>query len=252
MSEAECIDREPAEVSAEGGAKPKFVPPPKPVRTEQDWANIAYLEKLRECIDEEKPEGLPMASIVKVIDYSEVPMANEKYALVTVYGPDDRVWRMCVFRGTVQVGDEMLFINDEAALPLDERWQAAKVCPFKQRVYKFGFGAKVRRMLPIVRRNIYANNNGVLFPPDGFERELRGARLGEDCSGRLNIECATELKLRQNAKKPKVQAPDEGGMAPAIIKAKRRSPAPRQKTKASYRFLGTVRWMRKDEVRGKR
>ena len=71
MSEAECIDWEPAEESAERGAKPKFVPPPKPVRTEQDWANIAYLEKLRECIDEEKPEGLPMASIVKVIDYSK-------------------------------------------------------------------------------------------------------------------------------------------------------------------------------------
>ena len=253
MFEAESIEASPAsEPVVDDGAMKKFVPPPKPVRTVQDWANIAYLEKLRECLDEEKPEGLPMACIVKVIDYSEVPMAGEKYALATVYGPDDRVWRLCVFRGTVQVGDDMLFVNDEAALPLDERWKEPQICSFKQRVYKFGFGVKVRRMLPIIRRNIYANNNGALFPLEGFERELRGARIGEDCSGRLNIECSTELKLRQNAKKPKPQAPDEAEMAPEIIKAKRKPPRPRQKTKASYNFLGTVRWMRKEEGKGKR
>ena len=32
------------EAPADDGANKKFVPPPKPVRTEQDWANIAYLD----------------------------------------------------------------------------------------------------------------------------------------------------------------------------------------------------------------
>ena len=243
---AEECDATP-EIVADDGEERKFVPPPKPVRTEQDWANIAYLEKLRECVDEEKPEGLPLACIVKVIESSDVPMAHDRYALVTVYGPDDRVWRMCMFRGLASVGDDMLFVSDDAALPIDERWVDPMVCPLKERVYKFGFGVNVRRKLPIVRRNIYANNNGVLFPPDDFAKELRGARLGEDCSARLNIESATELKLRQNAKKTK---------PPEILeeerRAKERRAKPKQKTKASYSFLGGVRWMRKGEVKGKR
>lgn len=240
----EMVDEEEtAEAPASEGAK-KFVPPPKPVRTEQDWANIAYLEKLRNCLDEEMPEGLPMASIVKVLEYSEVPMAHEKYAMVTVYGPDDRMWRMCVLRGTAQVGDEMLFINADAALPVEERWVDSMVCPLKERVYKFGFGIKVRRKLPITRRNIYANNNGVLYPLDDFEKDLRGVRLGEDCSGRLNIESATELKMRQNAKKPKPADENDTIVPPAILK--RRAHSQPKKTKASYNFLGSVRWMRKD------
>ena len=227
------------------GAKKKFVPPPKPVRTEQDWANIAYLEKLRDCIDEVMPEGLPMACIVKVLEYSEVPMAHDKYAMVTVYGPDDRMWKMCVLRGTAQVGDEMLFINADAALPVDDRWVDSMVCSLKERVYKFGFGIKVRRKLPITRRNIYGNNNGVLYPLDDFEKDLRNVRLGEDCSGILNVESATDLKERQNAKKQKPHAPDEIDLPPALRKKKVVQSKPK-KTKASYSFLNNVRWMRKD------
>ena len=237
-----CEQSDIAETTAEEKPAVKW---PKPVRTEKDWENIAYLQKLRDCPDEEMPEGLPMACIVKVIEYSEVPMAREQYAMISVYGPEDRVWRMCVLRGTAQVGDELLFINRDAALPVDDRWKDSMVCSLKQRVYKFGI--KVRRLLPITRRNIYGNNNGVLFPPEDFARELRGARVGEDCSGRLNVENAIELKMRQNAKKMKPVAPDEDAPTPAQRKKPKRTP---QKTKASYSFLGNIRWMRKEE--GKR
>lgn len=234
-----------AEASATSGTREKFVPPPKPVRTEQDWANIAYLEKLRDCLDEEMPDGLPLACPVKVLEYSEVPMAHEKYAMVTVYGPDDRMWRMCVFRGTAQVGDEMLFINADAALPIEERWNDSLVCSLKERVYKFGFGIKVRRKLPITRRNIYGNNNGVLYPLDDFAKDLRGVRIGEDCSGRLNVESATELKMRQNAKKQRPPELDATDFSPTLRKKKLVHAKPKT-TKASYSFLNSVRWMRKD------
>ncbi len=244
MLEADDIEKKVEDDAA--GAAGAWKRPPKPVRTEEDWKNIALLAKLRECPDEEKPEGLPLACIVKVIEYSEVPMAREQYAMVGVYGPDDRVWKMCVMRGTVQLGDEMLFVSEDAALPLDERWNDRLVCPMKQRVYKYGFGIKVRRQLPIVRRNIYANNCGVLFPPDDFAKELRNVRLGEDCASRLNIESATEMKMRQNDKKRKPLLPDEAEMAPAIKKARQlKRQARKPATKASYNFLGSVRWMRK-------
>ena len=244
MNEGEAID--PAETAnGDGAPRPKWTPRPKPERTEQDWANIAYLAKLRECLDEEKPEGLPLACIVHVLDYSEVPMAHERYAMVSVYGPDDRVWRMCVQRGAAQTGDDLLFVSEDAALPVDDRWRDPLVCSVKEKVYKYGHGIKVRRLLPHVKRNIYANNCGVLYPLDAFAKELELVRLGEDCSGRLNIESHEELKIRQNAKKPKLQ-PSENDRLPGAVKKRLKA----NKPKASYQFLSAVRWMRKGQKSG--
>ena len=71
----------------------KETPPPCPVeklaqepsqsREDADaaavLAEIAYLDKLRTCEGEDMSVGLPLASVVKVIAYEEVPKASERY-----------------------------------------------------------------------------------------------------------------------------------------------------------------------------
>ena len=181
--------------------------PKRPPKTAEDLAAIAYLDKLRSGNGEKAPENLPLACIVKVVDYEEVPKANELYAMVRVEGPEERTWRMCAYRESVKVGRNYLFVSENAALPVEERWRNPDVCSVKEKVYKYGFGVKVRRLLPHVKRNIYRHNSGVLYPVSDF-KELKGKRAGMVVSTLLKLEDAEEMKMRQNQPKGKEFRPE--------------------------------------------
>lgn len=169
---------------------------PKPEKTPEDLAAIALLDRLRTGDGDVKQVGLPLACIVKVIDYFEVPKANERYAMATVEGCDGRTWRMCIFRYYLETGMRALFVSEDAALPMDDpRFSNPDVCKLKERVFKFGFGVKERRYVPSVKRSVYNPNCGVLYPLDDF-RELKNARVGDVCAAALRIDSAKDLHLR--------------------------------------------------------
>ena len=94
---------------AQADGRPKW--PPKPEKTAEDLAAIAFLDELREAKGEQVPENLPLACIVKVTEYIEVPKANEAYAMVRVVGRDGCSWRMCVRRGSVKTGKNVLEVT---------------------------------------------------------------------------------------------------------------------------------------------
>ena len=202
MPEEEIVEPAVAEGTEAPSAteKPKW--PKKPPKTAEDLAAIAYLDKLRFGEGEKPPENLPLACIVKVVDYEEVPKANERYAMVRVEGPDERTWRLCVYRHGAKVGKNYLFVSGEAALPMDDRFRNPDVCTVKEKVYKYGFGIKVRRLLPHVKKNIYHHNSGVLYPVSAF-KELKGKRAGLIVAALLKLENAEEMKMRQNMPKGK-------------------------------------------------
>jgi hypothetical protein len=184
-------------VEEDGKKKYKRVPLEQtPEEAAADEAAIAFLDELRECPGEAYPDGLPLACIVKVLDYQDIPKANEAYALVRVEGADKRTWRMCVNRKTVKVGKNALFVSAHAALPVDPRFRNLAICKVKEKKYKFGFGVTITRLLPHVKRHIYPLNCGVLFPTSDFV-ELKGKRAGLYVSALLHIDRAEELKLRQ-------------------------------------------------------
>ena len=177
-----------------GAEKPKW--PKKPPKTAEDLAAIAYLDALRAGGGDRPLADVPLACIVKVTAYEEVPKAHENYAMARVTGPDAKTWRLCVRRGTVKVGKNALFISADAALPVEDRFRNPAVCTVKEKVYKYGFGVKVRRLLPHVQRHIYPLNCGVLYPTADFA-ELKGKRAGLYVSALLHIDRAEELKLLQ-------------------------------------------------------
>ena len=178
----------------------------KPEKTPEELAEIAYLDKLRSCEGEEMPVGLPLACVVKVVDYEEVPKASEQYAMATVEGWDGQTWRVCIRRYYLDEGMRALFVSDDALLPEDdERFDNLDVCKLHERVFRFGFGVKERRRVPFVKRNIYHNNSGVLYPLDDFH-ELLKARVGDVCAAKLHIESAAELRRRAAAPQPKKKA----------------------------------------------
>ena len=178
----------------------------KPPKTPEELAEIAYLDKLRTCEGEEMPVGLPLACIVKVIGYEEVPKANECYAMATVEGWDGLTWRVCIRRYYLEEGMRALFVSSDALLPEgDERFDNLDVCKLHDRVFRFGFGVKERRKVPFVKRNVYHNNCGVLYPLDDF-RELSNARIGDVCAAKLRIESAEDLQRRAAAPQPKKKA----------------------------------------------
>ena len=183
--------------------EPPFSHVEKQPKTPEELAEIAYLDKLRTCEGEEMPVGLPLACIVKVVAYEEVPKANECYAMATVEGRDGRTWRLCIRRYYLEEGMRALFISYDALLPEDEgRFDNLDVCKLHDRVFRFGFGVKVRRKVPFVKRNVYRNNCGVLYPLDDFQ-ELSKARVGDLCAAELHIESAEELQRRAAAPQPK-------------------------------------------------
>ena len=175
----------------------------KAEKTPEELAEIAYLDRLRTCEGEEMPVGLPLACIVNVIGYEEIPKANECYALATVEGGLGQTWRVCIRRYYLEEGMRALFVSYDALLPeKDERFDNFDVCKLHDRVFRFGFGVKERRKVPFVKRNVYRNNCGVLYPLDDFH-ELSKARVGDDCSIALHIESAEELQRRAAAPQPK-------------------------------------------------
>ena len=180
-------------VEEDGKKKYKRVPLEQtPEEVAADEAAIAFLDELRECPGEAYPDGLPLACIVKVLVYQDIPKANEAYALVRVEGADKRTWRMCVNRKTVKVGKNALFVSAHAALPVDPRFRNLAVCKVKEKKYKFGFGVTITRLLPHVKRHIYHNNPGVLYPTADFA-ELKGKRLGTIVASLLRIDDHDEL-----------------------------------------------------------
>ena len=166
----------------------------KPKKTPEELAEIAYLDKLRTCEGEAMPVGLPLACVVKVVAYEEIPKASEQYAMATVEGRDGRTWRLCIRRYYLEEGMRALFVSYDALLPEgDERFDNLDVCKLHDRVFRFGFGVKERRKVPFVKRNVYRNNCGVLYPLDDFH-ELENAKVGDVCAVRLHIESAEELR----------------------------------------------------------
>ena len=210
----------PEEVTAQDDAatadaaesRPKW--PKRPPKTEADLAAIAVLDELREARGETLPPNLPLACIVKVTEYVDVPKANEAYAMVRVTGHGGASWRLCVRRGTVKAGKNFLFISDNAALPVEERFINLDVCKVKEKVYKYGFGVKARRLLPHVKRHIYRLNCGVLYPMEAFP-ELKGKRVGVVVAALLNIDDAEEMKFRQSLPQGKRGVPQSDAMARA-------------------------------------
>ena len=192
-----------------GAEKPKW--PKKPPKTAEDLAAIAYLDALRAGGGDSPPARVPLACIVNrqaagLRQRSLMTQAGEPLKLqwpggdlrksFTVTGPDGASWRLCVRRGTVKVGKNALFVSEAAALPVEDRFRNPSVCTVKEKVYKYGFGVKVRRLLPHVKRHIYPYNCGVLYPTADFA-ELKGKRAGLHVSALLRIDVAEELKLRQ-------------------------------------------------------
>lgn len=173
----------------------------KQEKTPEDLAAIAYLDRLRAGEGETMPEGLPLACVVKVVAYEEVPKAHEKYAMATVRGAGNREWRMCVSRYYLEEGMDALFVSKDAALPMEDRFCNRDLVSVKERVYRFGFGVNERRYLPIVKRTIYIHNCGVLFPLDDFS-EVKRKALGADCSSLLGIDSASDLQARLSAPRP--------------------------------------------------
>ena len=185
--------------------EPPFSRAEKLPKTPEELAEIAYLDKLRFCEGEKMPVGLPLACVVKVVGYEEVPKASEQYAMATVEGRDGQTWRVCIRRYYLEEGMRALFVSQDALLPNeDERFDNLDVCKLHDRVFRFGFGVKERRKVPFVKRNIYHNNCGVLYPLDDFH-ELLKAGVGDVCAASLKIESAEEMR-RQVARQPKKRA----------------------------------------------
>ena len=184
-----------ADAAVSSPERPKW--PKRPPKTEADLAAIAVLDALREAKGESLPPDLPLACIVKVTEYSDIPKANESYAMVRVAGPNGVTWRLCVCRNSVKTGKNYLFVSANAALPVEDRFRNLDVCKVKEKVYKYGFGVKARRLLPHVRRHIYRLNCGTLYPMDAFP-ELKGKRAGMVVAALLHIDDAEEMKFRQS------------------------------------------------------
>ncbi len=216
------MDEEPqvdgAAESTETANRP--VRPEKPPKTPEDLAAIALLDALRDGTGYEHPENPPLACLVRVLEYADIPKAKEAYALVRVRGPKGETWHLSVRRGTVAVGDLALFVSDDAALPDDRRFRNEAVCTVKEKTYKFGFGMDLKRLLPHVKRHIYHFNSGVLFPASDF-RELKGCEEGAivDMALRIDSQAAIKARLQQprgKAWRPPVQPVQKPGFLAKI------------------------------------
>ncbi len=202
MSEEENVKEEGS--PGEESRKRKW--PKKPPKTEEDLVAIALLDALRDGTGYEHPEKAPLACLVRVLEYFDIPKAKEAYALVRVEGPRGETWHLTVNRGTVALDDLALFISDDAALPDDPRFRNPSVCSVKPKTYKFGFGMDLKRLLPHVKRHIYHFNSGVLFPATDF-KELRGHKAGTMVDMLLHIDSQTALKERLQQPRGKTWRP---------------------------------------------
>ena len=167
------------------GAKPQDVRRGKPERTPEREAAVSFLDALRSGTDEEMPV-VPLAAVVAVEDYREIPLAKEQYALVTVRGADGATWKVAVFRGTVRPRAKALFVSGAAALPVEPRFRNEKVATYKERKFHLGNAITAVRLIPHVKRHVYRLNSGILYPLAKF-REVKDEPVGTEVSTRLNI-----------------------------------------------------------------
>lgn len=184
-------ERKRFELTFDENGKPVW--PARPEMTPERLAAIKFLDTLRAGTDEDLPR-VPLACIVYVKDYREIPLANEQYALVTVTtGEKGDNWKLAVYRATVKPRTKMLFISADAALPLEPRFRNMDIATYKEKKYKLGDGVIVTRLRPHVKRHIYRLNSGLLYPLKDFP-ELKGLKAGTDAIAALNIRSEETLK----------------------------------------------------------
>ena len=184
-------ERKRFELTFDENGKPVW--PARPEMTPERLAAIKFLDTLRAGTDEDLPK-VPLACIVYVKDYREIPLANEQYALVTVTtGEKGDSWKLAVYRATVKPRTKMLFISADAALPLEPRFRNMDIATYKEKKYKLGDGVIVTRLRPHVKRHIYRLNSGLLYPLKDFP-ELKGLKAGTDAIAALNIRSEETLK----------------------------------------------------------
>ena len=167
------------------GEKPQNVRREKPEQTPERQAAVAFLDELRSGTDEEMP-NVPLAAVVAVEDYREIPLAKEQYALVTVRGAEGAAWKVAVFRGTVKPRTKALFVSGEAALPVESRFRNEKIATYKERKFHLGNAITAVRLIPHVKRHIYRLNSGILYPLAKF-KEVKDLPVGTEVAERLNI-----------------------------------------------------------------
>ena len=184
-------ERKRFELTFDENGKPVW--PARPEMTPERLAAIKFLDTLRAGTDEDLPK-VPLACIVYVKDFREIPLANEQYALVTVTtGEKGDSWKLAVYRATVKPRTKMLFISADAALPLEPRFRNMDIATYKEKKYKLGDGVIVTRLRPHVKRHIYRLNSGLLYPLKDFP-ELKGLKAGTDAIAALNIRSEETLK----------------------------------------------------------
>ena len=184
-------ERKKFELKFDENGKPIW--PERPEMTPERLAAIKFLDELRSGSDAEMPK-VPLACIVYVKDYQEIPLANEQYALVTVTtGEKGGSWKLAVYRGSAKPRTKMLFISADAALPIEPRFRNMDIATYKEKKYKLGDGVIVTRLRPHVKRHIYRLNSGLLYPLKDFP-ELKGLKAGTDAIAALNVRSEETLK----------------------------------------------------------
>jgi len=163
------------------------------VKSDEELKQIAFLDELRAADHSAMPER-PLAVVVDVTAYREVPKAGEKYALATV--SDGRSeWSVCLPRDVVAVGQRAVFLSEDAIIPFEARYDFGRVRMVGQRNLKGGRASYA----PNVRRNVYRANQGILYPVSIFP-ELGSPAVGDLVDGTLGILSEKGLKAEKLAR----------------------------------------------------
>lgn len=193
----------------------------KPVKTPEELAQIAFLDRLRSGEGERMPVCLPLACVVKIVRYEEVPKAHECYALATVRGPGEREWKLTVKRSYLEEGMNALFVSEAATMPVEERYANRVAARVKLRVFKITPERKEYRYLLHVHRNIYRYNCGVLYSLCDFP-ELKWERVGTVCTVKLGMETLAEVRKRCAQPQPEPKHRIVGWINPKTVPSKAR------------------------------
>lgn len=160
-------------------------------KSAEELAQIAFLDELRASDYGPQPER-PVAVVVKVISVCDVPKAGNQYALAEVTD-GTAAWKVCLPRGVVKARQRALFVSEDAILPMDERYRCGKPPIANQRNLKGG----IPMLTPIVRRNVYRANQGVLYPVAAFS-ELKKCAVGDVVAGILHILSEKQQKAKKD------------------------------------------------------
>lgn len=195
-------------------------------------AQIAFLDELRASDYAAQPER-PVAVVVKVTSVCDVPKAGNQYALAEV--SDGTVaWKVCLPRGMVKARQRALFVSEDAVLPMDERYRCGKPPIANQRNLKGG----IPMLTPIVRRNVYRANQGVLYPVAAFP-ELKKCAVGDVVADILHI-----LSEKQQ------KAEKERRIADELARAKANKAAKKARAAEQRRDDQTLEWRENYETIG--